>query len=427
MMYEPLRILIVTNTFPPVAKGGYGEICADVACGLAQRGHGVTVLTGVEHGLVDGGGDEQIDERSLSVRRELDMLLAPWRKPIPAARRTEKAVRRVLDAGLDAALVWHMRGVLKPCLRVLHDAGIPVFYMLHDRWVIYERAGAFAVPTYRLDRLGLSALRNLLARPLARWCELRAPPIKQRGTVCFVSEWLRTEHERLGWDALDPHVIGSGVDLARFSAGCDTDHERRPVRLLYVGRLHPTKGLATAVEALALGPRDLRLTVAGHEDDPQYVQAVRARVTELGLEERVEWRGEVPREEIPRLLLEHDVFVYPSIGVESGWLGVLEGLAAGRLVVTSAPGAPRELVEDGINALLFDPNNPRDLAHALARVSSDQHLRLALRSGARKTALGHSLEAMTGAIEALVDERVRHGCGDSKPSGAKSRSSGVVG
>jgi glycosyltransferase involved in cell wall biosynthesis len=167
--------------------------------------------------------------------------------------------------------------------------------------------------------------------------------------------------------------------------------------------------------------------VAGHEDDPQYVQAVRARVTELGLEERVEWRGEVPREEIPRLLLEHDVFVYPSIGVESGWLGVLEGLAAGRLVVTSAPGAPRELVEDGINALLFDPNNPRDLAHALARVSSDQHLRLALRSGARETALGHSLEAMTGAIEALVDERVRHGCGDSKPSGAKSRSSGVVG
>ena len=403
-----LRLLTLTNTYPPRAKGGYGEICGDVTEELAARGHTVTVLTERVEGAVDdlpalGPGSAPL------VRRELDLLLSPWRRPVRAlsvAGTSERSVRRVLAEGVDAALVWHMRGVPKPCLRVLHDAGVPVFYMLHDRWVLYERAGAFTVPLYRLDRVGLTALRNALARPFARWRELRAPPIAGEGIVCFVSEWLRREHARLGWQAADATVVTAGVRPDRWHPRRSGSH--RPVRrLLYAGRLHPTKGLHTVVEALAASAAPLSLTVVGHEDDPAYVRTTRQRAEELGVAGHVAWQGEVARDAMPALLHEHDVLVYPSVAVESGWLGVLEGLAAGALVVTSAPGAPRELVRDGDNALVFAPGDAGELARALGRLVDDAELRARLRDGARASAEEHSLEAMVSKIESLLLARRR--------------------
>src|SRR5436190_15641643 len=127
-----LRLLGLTNFYPPVARGGYGEICADVMAGLAARGHDVTMLV---HAGESGRGVE--------VRTDLDYVLAAWRHPFAgaeAARRDRLAVRRALD-GVDAAFVWHMRGLTKPPLKLLHDAGVPVLYLLHDRWVLYERPG----------------------------------------------------------------------------------------------------------------------------------------------------------------------------------------------------------------------------------------------------------------------------------------------
>jgi glycosyltransferase involved in cell wall biosynthesis len=398
-----LRLLTLTNTFPPAAHGGYGEICGDVSMGLAGRGHDVTVVTGREQ----AGTDDSSESRRLVVRRELDLLLSPWRHPLESLRvaeRTEATVRSALVAGVDVALVWHMRGVLKPSLRLLHDAGVPVVYMLHDRWVLYERAGAFALPLYKLDRLGLTRARNALASPAAARVELRAPPIADDGIVCFVSEWLRDEHARLGWRAADPHVIPAGVDLARFDADESQEPGRPATRLLYAGRVHPTKGLDTLVEALPGIPEAVRLTVAGHADDGAYLRRVRERAVALGVDGRIDWRGEVSRQEMPDLLREHHVFVYPSVGVESGWLGVLEGLAAGTIVVTSAPGAPQELVEDGANALCFEASDAGQLAAVIERVVTDGELRARLRHGARETAQMHTLEAMVRSIEALVVE-----------------------
>lgn len=408
----PLRLLTLTNTFPPTAKGGYGEICGDVSAELARRGHEVTVLT--EAGSATAA--DAASESGVVVRRELELLLGPWRHPLRALRvaaRTERSVRGVVTAGVDAALVWHMRGILKPCLRVLHDAGIPVLYMLHDRWVLYERAGAFTVPLYRLDRVGLTAIRNALLAPIARWRELRAPLIEREGVVCFVSEWLRDEHARLGWRPADARVIPAGVSLARFGGGTPAPAERAPTRLLYAGRLHPTKGLQTVISALADLPEPTMLTVVGHEDDPAYAARARDLASALGVSDRVEWLGDLARGDMPRLLREHDVFVYPSIGVESGWLGVLEGLAAGALVVTSAPGAPRELVRDGENALLVRPDDPADLVRVVERLALDERLRLRLRAGARATASAQALDVMVDAIESLVRARVGRVHGES--------------
>ena len=109
-----LRLLGFTNFYPPLARGGYGEICADVMAGLAARGHDVTVLA---HAGESG--------RGVRVRAELDYVLAAWRHPargLRAAANDRRVAESALAGGVDAALVWHMRGLAKAPLRLLHEA-----------------------------------------------------------------------------------------------------------------------------------------------------------------------------------------------------------------------------------------------------------------------------------------------------------------
>src|SRR4051794_14908263 len=163
-----MRLLGLTNTYPPTGLGGYAEICADVMEGLAARGRDVHVLA-----CGDGGSATR---SGVSVERSLACVLAAWRHPrrARAAERSDSPLLRgAFRRGVDAALVWPPRGVVKPPLRLLHDAGIPVLYMLHDRWLLYERPGSVFVPWARAEDVSMRLLRE--------------PPAAREGIVCFNS------------------------------------------------------------------------------------------------------------------------------------------------------------------------------------------------------------------------------------------------
>ena len=399
---RPLRLLAITNRYPPVAQGGYGEICADVMSGLAARGHQVSVLS---CGDV-GEADQTID--GVRVARLLDYVLAPWRRPaagLRAVAHDAEIMRHELERGVDAVFAWHCRGIVKTSLRMAHEAGVPVLYQLHDRWVLYERPGSLHLPWARLDRLGARLPRELLGRALAHRLELRAPAIERDGMACFVSEWLEREHTRRGWRPRHREIVRCGVDVQSFARG--EPPERPPRRLLFAGRIEPRKGLDVAVRALARSDTSLQLTVAGPLDDPEYRERVGALVAELGVAARISWLGEVPRARVRELLAEHDVLVFPSTGVEAYALGLLEALAAGTIVVTSAPGGPREYLRHDVNALLFKPGDASGLAAALARLREEQGLAARLLQGARRTAEDISLDAVLDQLEALLERTVR--------------------
>jgi glycogen synthase len=394
-----VRVLGITNGYPPVARGGYGEICADVMSGLARRGHVVTMLTCRPS---DGATSDHVDD-GVTVRRVLDEALAPWRRPVTGMRAVihdAKVVRAALDEGVDVAVVWHCRGIVKTSLRLLHEAGVPVLYQLHDRWVLYERPGSLLVPWARLDRLGARLPRELLGRMAAHWIELRAPRIERDGVACFVSEWLEGEHTSRGWRPRRREIVRCGVDVAAFARA--TPPTEPPRRLVFAGRIEPRKGLDVLVRSLAVGDPGLTLTVAGPVDNAGYRDRVHELAARLDVADRVEWLGEVPRGEVRALLASHDVLVFPSIGVEAYALGLLEALAAGTLVVSSAPGGPREYLRDGENSLLFEPGDVAGLTQALVRLREEKGLAQRLLDGARATAGEISLDAIVDQVELLI-------------------------
>jgi glycosyltransferase involved in cell wall biosynthesis len=377
-----MRLLGITDTYPPTGLGGYAEICADVMEGLAARGHSVELLA--------CEGEPARDQRAgVEVRRELRRVLAAWRHPVrarAAERADAKTVGEAIARGVDAALVWHPRGVVKPPLRLLHEAGIPVLYMLHDRWVLYERPGSVFVPWARKEPAAVRLLRE--------------PPIAREGIVCFNSRWLKEEHARLHWRPEDEQIIPCGLPPSLTDLARDPE-PRGSRRLLFAGRVDPSKGIEDALDALALLPGSIRVSVAGIVTDSDYATTLRARAGSG----RVTWLGELTRDELFQAFVEHDVLVYPSREAESFGLGILEAQAAGLIAITSAPGGPREFLEDGVNCLLHEPGDVGGLANAVKRLQDEPGLAERLRDAGRATARSMPLEGVVDQVEALLRER----------------------
>jgi glycosyltransferase involved in cell wall biosynthesis len=147
----------------------------------------------------------------------------------------------------------------------------------------------------------------------------------------------------------------------------------------------------------------VRFRLIGTEEpaDGEYHQLAR----QLGVLDRVEFVGTVPRESLPAAYADADVLAVPSLA-EGHALAPLEAVASGTPVVGSDIPGIRETVEDGVNGLLVPPGDPAALADALCRALGDAALLDRLTRAARPSAERFSWDARIREFPALV-ERVR--------------------
>jgi glycosyltransferase involved in cell wall biosynthesis len=161
------------------------------------------------------------------------------------------------------------------------------------------------------------------------------------------------------------------------------------------GRLTPGKGQSVWVEALgrlALRRPDLAwrgVLIGGltPEDgsDAAHVEALRRRVDELGLGDRITFAGF--RRDLPRVLQALDIVCIPSRNEAFG-LTVIEAMAAGRAVIGSDSGAIPELLADDAGRLA-PPDDPDAWARLMAALAEDERLRRRLGRTARRRVTAH--------------------------------------
>jgi glycosyltransferase involved in cell wall biosynthesis len=119
----------------------------------------------------------------------------------------------------------------------------------------------------------------------------------------------------------------------------------------------------------------------------------------LGISHAVEFLGH--REDVPALLLDSDVYAFPS-RTEAFPNGLIEGMAAGLPVVASGVGGILELVEHGHNGLLVAPDDEQALAGAILQLLSDTDTAARMGRGARATIEErYSFDRMIAAFEQL--------------------------
>jgi glycosyltransferase involved in cell wall biosynthesis len=189
------------------------------------------------------------------------------------------------------------------------------------------------------------------------------------------------------------HLVyhGLSADFARLLATDDpTPTTNGTLRVLGVGRLVAKKGFDLMVDACALLQErgvPFEALIVGQDD--KHGDVIRRRVTQLGLEDKIELPGAMGPPELldeyrrasalcmPCRLLPDDRDGIPNV--------LVEAMAAGTPVVATAVSGIPELVTDGVNGLLIDPEDPEQLADALIRLHADTELAQRLRGAARQT------------------------------------------
>jgi glycogen(starch) synthase len=403
---DRLRLLVLTNNYPPHALGGYELICAQHVAWLRERGHEVTVLTST-FGLNGPPPAGELGAAGEPIIRALDFHWANFAHRRPrglALVRGERRQRLVVEGLLDRArpqvvVAWGMACVSKSVLAVVHARGVPVVTMVEEAW-----------PLWDIEEDAWLKLCRGLPRPLRGVAAVVAPPEVDAAmraiTPLFVSDYLRTQVEEgtpawRGRGTVHPNGIDREASERARPAGAPL---RSPLRLLYAGRVEERKGVRTAVSGLVeLRSRGVaaQLTVVGWQDRA-LVDDLRRAAAAAGAEDALTFSEPVAREALPDVYLEHDILLFPTIWPEPFGLVPLEAMATGCLVVATATGGSGEYLHDGITALVFPPEDHVALADCVARLLADPALVATLRAGGRTTVADHDFERFAAGLEAAA-------------------------
>lgn len=396
-----MRILVVTNLYPPDVLGGYELLARDLVGVLGRRGHEVLVLTTGQ--APERGGVT----RTLRLARPFTQPPGPDRLRYALADAVNaRAVRRFLaDRGRPAAaLVLSMRRLGLGPLRALTAAGVPLVVTVNDDWPV-----AYCRPRHRTLA---GRLRASLDRRMFSARSFRGVAVER---VVYLSDAVRGQVLAAG-APLPPGIVEpQGVDPALFTARPFRAMRRAP-RLLFVGRLHPSKAPEVALDALAAVRArglDATLTMAGAAADPAFQAALRAHAAALGVADGVRWLGQVPREGLPAIYRDADVLLFASrLAHEGQGLTYLEAMASGLPVVASPSGGAREFLERHPSARLAAACTGAAFAAEIAALHGDAAAQEALVARALAVVRAHgSLDGYARALEGQLEDAARDGAG----------------
>lgn len=207
--------------------------------------------------------------------------------------------------------------------------------------------------------------------PLVRWALHRC--LRQCRASVAVSEDLRREAIDFCPAAREKiYVIPNGVDGERIRR--EPPYRRLRPYLLYVGRLHPVKGVEILIRAFSRAAEQLQevdLLIAG--DGPEQARLEKL-ASQSGMAQRIEFVGRCSRSQAFALLNGCEYVVVPSLS-EGCPLVVLEALAAGKAVIGSHTAGIRDLIVESETGLLFEPGDVSALALLMVRCHEDRALR----------------------------------------------------
>jgi glycosyltransferase involved in cell wall biosynthesis len=376
-----MKILVISNLYPPHGVGGYEQNCRTMSDQLAARGHEIRVLTSNHR---EPNKPEISDPHVFRDLRIHGFFGHPWLH-IHQLYHLEVHNHRILLHHLktfnpDVVYVWNMGGISKSLLHRLQDSQFPtVFYVSdhwmatslpHDVWLKWWNSETSAVNTTARTLIALSGGRKLLDHlaPTYPVSRMRFPHIS------FTSKFLRDLTASKGRPVGHAEIIHCFIDTSTFTV--KTDHSRFS-KILWVGRLVQDKDPITAIRAIATarscGLTHLSLDLYGH-GDADYLARLDAEIERLQLTHCVR-RQYVRSAEIHHIYHQYDALLLTSNWGEPFALTPLEAMASGVPIITTTDGGQQELARHGENCLIATAADHESFANRIAELSSSPQLR----------------------------------------------------
>lgn len=408
-----MRLLFVSNFYPPHDRGGYEKHCHEVAVGLQARGHEVSILTS-QHGVAQPINEGKV-YRMLNLEADLEHY-QPLHFFFRLARNEEhnaQAISNVLDKTQpDLVVFWGMWNLSRNLPAIVEHTDTPLCYWVADWWPLTEdmHARYWQSPA---DHRYLRPIQSLIGKlALKRLQRIGYPPRLRFEHVACGSRFLQQELAQTIPQFRLARVILCGTELNQFAdhAPRNAFHDADLIRLLYLGTLAPHKGVHTILDALHVLRRDalaigFQLTVvgAGHKD---YEALLRDKLRELAIEDLVTFAGAVPGNAVPGILREHDILIVPSIWDEPFGRVLVEGMAAGLVVVGTATGGSAEILEHDVNGLVFQREDHAELARCLQQLACDRGLYSRLSHSGKLSSANFDLRKMIDGLEQFFVDTV---------------------
>lgn len=366
-----LHVALVSQQYPPDPLGGIGAYTEQLARGLVDLGHRVSVVAAGPSAAID-----LLD--GVEVYR-VPPAEAPAEIPL-RLRVTRKNVARSLGVGAVLASLVETAGV-RVVESPIWDAEGYAWSLSAEVPLVLRLNTPIALAA---EMQGWDWNDDLRLAAEMEWACLRNANavIDPSGTI------VETIRSRYG-------VAPGDVPVESLPFGTPLPEERPPpdrdgVSFFFLGRLEPRKGIDTLVAAIPEVLRacpEARFEIAGEAVSPDTTESAVASLS-AAERSRVRLHGHVDEEERARLYAECDVFVAPS-RYESFGIVYLEAMAYGRPCVACGVGGPTRIVVPGETGLLVPPGDARALARALIELARDPARRREMGRAARRRVESH--------------------------------------
>lgn len=368
-----MRILFVSTFFDPDNVGGAERALRNLARGLRDRGHSITILCTTAVGPLS----EQLLEGLNIVRVGITNRYWPdasnsqpiWRRLLWHAadiynRTASRLITEVIERTRpDVMCTQNLAGFSISTWDAARAKGVPIVHVLNDLYLLSP-----SHPSYE----------HRLLKPLSRMFRLPHRRASRKiDAVVAVSRSVLQEHLRAGYFAgvetamiptTSPHPDpGPGPDRPASS----------PLRIGFLARLVPGKGIELLLEAFAAPPTLDAVLLVGGAGTADYVKRLRRRYTDA----RIRFLGFVDATTFFRDL---DVCIVPSIHHDSLPTVVIEASANRVPVIGSRIGGIPELIRDGENGFVFELRSRRQMRQALEFACAHRAQLAAMRASARR-------------------------------------------
>ena len=395
-MSAPLRLLLVTDAFPPVC-GGSGWSTFELARGLVALGHHVEVVkvvttapTAVVDTTVEGLRVTEYRSRASNI---------PFIRNVEKNERLWSALARFLagriaDGRFDLVHGQHAMTIV-PAINAANEAGVPSVATVRDYWpvcywsdLIYDPSQPHLCPACSAGMMTRCIKPRAGAAGAAAWSlipymltnlKTKRTTLARAGAIIAPSHAIaRDLKERAPELAQTPlYTIPNPVDMTHLDEVYRNAPRPHPnPYALYVGKLATNKGVQFLLQAYADAGVTWPLVIAG---DGPLRAALEAEARQRGIDVRM--LGWLTRDDTLTWIRHAGLLAFPSYGPESLSRVLIEASALGVPIAAMDTGGTRDIVHPGLTGLLS--TDADGLSRDLRTLFTDERLRASLGAQAR--------------------------------------------
>lgn len=223
---------------------------------------------------------------------------------------------------------------------------------------------------------------------------------QQSDLIIVLSEEWKSQFDKI-FDSEKIVVLNNGIDVEAYSAAISSSENNKDAFLM-MGRLEREKGIYDLIKAMSIAVKNnpkIKLFIAG-DGEKEKVQDL---IKEKGLSDNIKLAGWLNFEDKLNLMKNVSTVILPSHG-EGLPMSILEGMAAGKAIISTAVGAIPEVVSEE-NGILFQPEDVETLAQIILKCSLNPDLLQSMsEKNIKKIEEQYSMKKMHGKLAEYYDK-----------------------